>query len=49
MKVITAEISDNLFKKLISTVDKTGIININMAISMILTKALEDYLVESKE
>ena len=44
MKVITAEINDDLFRKLLMFVDKTGITNINAAIDMITSKALENYL-----
>ena len=49
MKVITAEINDDLFTKLIVHIDKTGITNINTAINMITNKALEDYLNEKDE
>ena len=49
MKVITIELNDELFRKIINHVDKTGITNINAAINMITSKALDNYLKEQDE
>ena len=44
MKAITVEISDDLFRKIVHEIDETGITNINTAINLIISRALEDYL-----
>lgn len=46
MKVIVAEINEELFRKLINFIGETGITNINTAINVITGKALENYLEE---